>query len=57
MKKLNQRNQAMESEDNEIEHWAMVEEIFHFVGVQDSDWAGGVYVRKFKNLTADSKSK
>ncbi len=37
---------------NEIEHWARVEEICDFFGVEDPDLAGDVYVRKFKNLTA-----
>ena len=32
---------------NEIEHWARVEEICDFFGVDDPDLAGDVYVRKF----------
>ena len=36
---------------NEIEHWARVEEICDFFGVEDPDLAGDVYVRRFKNLT------
>ena len=42
---------------NEIEHWARVEEICDFFGVEDPDLAGEVYVRRFKNLTADDESK
>ena len=40
---------------NEIEHWARVEEICDFFGVEDPDLAGEVYVRRFKNLTADDE--
>ena len=42
---------------NEIEHWARVEEICDFFGVENPDLAGDVYVRKFKNLTAEEESK
>ena len=42
---------------NEIEHWARVEEICDFFGVEDPDLAGELYVRRFKNLTADDESK
>ena len=42
---------------NEIEHWARVEEICDFFGVEDPDLAGDVYVRRFKNLTAEEGSK
>ena len=42
---------------NEIEHWARVEEICDFFGVEDPDQAGDVYVRKFKNLTVDEESR
>ena len=42
---------------NEIEHWARVEEICDFFGVEDPDLAGEVYIRSFKNLTADDESK
>ncbi len=41
---------------NEIEHWARVEEICDFFGVEDPDLAGDVYVRKFKNLTSEDES-
>ncbi len=42
---------------NEIEHWARVEEICDFFGVEDPDLAGDIYVRKFKNLTSDEEIK
>ena len=42
---------------NEIEHWARVEEICDFFGVTDPDLAGDVYVRRFKNLTAEDERK
>ena len=42
---------------NEIEHWARVEEICDFFGVDDPDLAGDVYMRKFKNLTAEDEIK
>ena len=42
---------------NEIEHWARVEEICDFFGVEDPDMAGDIYVRSFKNLTAEEESK
>ena len=42
---------------NEIEHWARVEEICDFFGVEDPDLAGDVYIRKFKNLTVDEESR
>ena len=38
---------------NEIEHWARIEEICDFFGVEDPALAGDVYVRRFKNLTSD----
>ena len=40
---------------NEIEHWARVEEICDFFGVEDPDLAGDVYSRRFKNLTAEEE--
>ena len=40
---------------NEIEHWERVEEICDFFGVEDPDKAGDVYVRKFKNFTAEDE--
>ena len=42
---------------NEIEHWARVEEICDFFGVEDPDLAGDVYVRRFKTLTVDEETK
>ena len=42
---------------NEIEHWARVEEICDFFGVEDLDLAGDIYERKFKNLTLDEEIK
>ena len=42
---------------NEIEHWARIEEICEFFGVDDPDLAGDIYVRKFKNLTLDDEIK
>ena len=42
---------------NEIEHWARVEEICDFFGVEDIDLAGDIYFRKFQNLTADEEFK
>ena len=42
---------------NEIEHWARVEEICDFFGVEDPDNAGQIYVRRFKNLTLDDEIK
>ena len=42
---------------NEIEHWARVEEICDFFGVEDPDLAGDIYERKFKNFTLDDEIK
>jgi len=42
---------------NEIEHWARVEEICEFFGVEDPDLAGDIYFRSFKNLTLDEEMK
>tara|TARA_Y100001968_G_scaffold237787_1_gene221120 strand:+ start:178 stop:540 length:363 start_codon:yes stop_codon:yes gene_type:complete len=42
---------------NEIEHWARVEEICDFFGVEDPDHAGDIYFRKFKNLTAEDETR
>jgi len=42
---------------NEIEHWARVEEICEFFGVEDPDLAGDIYVRRFKNFTGEDESK
>ena len=59
--KLSQEEQAkfqmteFKRATNEIEHWARVEEICDFFGVEDPDDAGDVYVRRFKNLTLDDE--
>ena len=42
---------------NEIEHWARVEEICDFFGVDHPDLAGSVYVRRFKILTVEDENK
>ena len=42
---------------NEIEHWARVEEICDFFGVEDPDLAGDVYLRRFKKLTREEERK
>jgi len=63
LNKLSQEEQAkfeiteFKRATNEIEHWARVEEICDFFGVEDPDLAGDVYVRRFKNLTAEEESK
>ena len=63
LKKLSQEEQEkfdmseFKRATNEIEHWAKVEEICEFFGVEDPDLAGDVYVRRFKNLTLDEASK
>ena len=61
LNKLSQEEQAkfqiteFKRATNEIEHWARVEEICDFFGVEDPDLAGDIYVRKFRNLTADEE--
>ena len=61
LEKLSQEEQAkfqmteFKRATNEIEHWARVEEICDFFGIEDSDHAGDVYVRRFKNLTLDDE--
>ena len=63
LKKLSQEEQAkfeiteFQRATNEIEHWARVEEICDFFGVEDPDLAGDVYVRRFKNLTVEEEKK
>tara|TARA_B100000579_G_C22759394_1_gene818163 strand:- start:65 stop:427 length:363 start_codon:yes stop_codon:yes gene_type:complete len=42
---------------NEIEHWARVEEICNFFGVEDPVLAGDIYIRKFKYLTVKDELK
>jgi len=61
--KLSQEEQAkfqkteFKRATNEIEYWARVEEICDFFGVEDPDFAGDIYERKFKNLTLDEEIK
>ncbi len=63
LNKLSQEEQAkfemteFKRATNEIEHWARVEEICDFFGVEDPDLAGNVYVRKFKSLTEEEENK
>ena len=63
LNKLSQEEQAkfqiteFKRATNEIEHWARVEEICDFFGVENPDLAGDVYVRKFKNLTEEDERK
>ena len=63
LNKLSQEEQAkfqiteFKRATNEIEHWARVEEICDFFGVEDPDLAGDVYVRRFKNLTEEDERK
>ena len=42
---------------NEIEHWARVEEICDFFGIEDPNLAGEIYMRRFKNFTLDDEIK
>ena len=61
LEKLSQEEQAkfqmtkFKRATNEIEHWARIEEICDFFGVDDPGSAGDVYVRRFKNLTLDDE--
>ena len=63
LKKLSQEEQAkfkmteFRRATNEIEHWERVEEICDFFAVEDPELAGDIYVRRFKNLTAEEESK
>ena len=63
LNKLSQEEQAkfqiteFKRATNEIEHWARVEEICDFFGVEDPDLARDIYVRRFKNLTKEDESK
>ena len=63
LNKLSQEEQAkfemteFKRATNEIEHWAIVEEICDFFGVEDPDMAGDVYLRRVKNLTKEEESK
>ncbi len=42
---------------NEIEHWARVEEICDFFGVENPDLAGEIYIRRFKSMTIEDECK
>ena len=61
LNKLSQEEQAkfeiteFKRATNEIEHWAIVEEICDFFGVEDPALAGDVYLRQFINLTSDEE--
>jgi len=63
LSKLSQEEQAkfeiteFKRATNEIEHWARIEEICDFFGVEDPNLASDIYVRRFKNLTAEDASK
>ncbi len=63
LEKLSQEEQAkfqmteFKRATNEIEHWARVEEICDFFGVEDPEHVGDIYVRRFKNLTLDDEIK
>ena len=63
LKKLSQEERAkfhiteFKRATNEIEHWARVEEICDFFGVEDPDLAGDIYARRFKNLTIEDEMK
>ncbi len=63
LEKLSQEEQAkfqrieFKRATNEIEHWARVEEICDFFGVEDPSLARDIYVRRFKNLTLDDEIK
>ena len=63
LNKLSQEEQAkfeiteFKRATNEIEHWARVEEICDFFGVEDPNLAKDIYIRKFKNLTEEDKRK
>tara|TARA_Y100001968_G_scaffold2023_1_gene1737 strand:+ start:1571 stop:1933 length:363 start_codon:yes stop_codon:yes gene_type:complete len=61
--KLSQEEQAkfkmteFKRATNEIEHWARVEEICDFFGVEDPSLARDIYIRRFKNFTLDDETK
>tara|TARA_B100000965_G_scaffold40102_1_gene29506 strand:- start:1181 stop:1540 length:360 start_codon:yes stop_codon:yes gene_type:complete len=63
LNKLSQEEQAkfeitkFKRATNEIEHWARVEEICEFFGVEDPDLAGDIYVRHFKHLTDEEQNR
>tara|TARA_Y100001968_G_scaffold312088_1_gene334867 strand:+ start:381 stop:746 length:366 start_codon:yes stop_codon:yes gene_type:complete len=61
LNKLSQEEQAkfeiteFKRATNEIEHWTRVEAICDFFGVDDPEMAGDIYLRRFKNLTAQDE--
>ena len=61
--KLSQEEQAkfqiteFKRATNEIEHWARVEEICDFFGVEDPELIGNIYIRRFKSLTLEEEMK
>ena len=63
LNKLSQEEQAkfeiteFKRATNEIEHWARVEEICDFFGVEDPSLAGDIYLRRFKNFNDDDERK
>ena len=63
LKKLSEEEQSkfqiteFKRATNEIEHWARIEEICDFFGVEDPDYAGDIYVRRFNNMTLDDEIK
>ena len=63
LKKLSREEQAkfeiteFRRATNEIEHWARVEEICDFFGVEDPLLAGDIFCRSFKHLTTEDESK
>ncbi len=63
LNKLTQAEQAkfelsqFQRATNEIEHWARVEDICDFFGVEDPGLAGDVYMRRFKNFKKEDEIK
>ena len=63
LNKLSQEEQAkfqiteFKRATNEIEHWARMEEICDFFGVENPDLAGDIHIRRFKNLTEEDERK
>ncbi len=63
LNKLSQEEQAkfklteFKRATNEIEHWARVEEICDFFGVDDPSLARDIYFRRFQDLSLDEEIK
>ena len=63
LKKLSEDEQAkfqmteFKRATNEIEYWDRVEEICDFFGVENPDYAGQIYFRRFKCLTLEDEIK